>query len=267
MSLTAHCLVKNEEKFVGFAIKSVVDFADKIIVFDTGSTDQTVEVIKNLVKEYPEKIIFEEKGPCDKLRHTQLRQEMLDRTRTDWFMILDGDEIWTKRAMEEAVKIMQKNNLIGCILNPYYLCAGDIFHHSVRGKYVYENIKIHALARIFRITPEVKWNLGPYGVDDYVKDGKGNLIRGGNYVIMQNKYWHTSALVRSSKDSEVGLGRHKQVMSFSLKIFGQGLKIRENIPEVFGDGKGMKLPILHSWVNGILHILYGLRILKKRLWI
>ncbi len=267
MSITAHCLVKNEENFVGFAIKSVINFVDKVIVFDTGSTDKTVGLIKNLVKEFPEKIIFEEKGPCDKIRHTQLRQEMLDRTHTEWFMILDGDEIWTKRAMGEAVKITQENASIGCILNPYYLCAGDIFHHSIRGKYVYDDVKIHALARIFKITPEVKWNLGPYGEDDYVKDSKGNLIRKGNYVYMQNKYWHTSALVRSSKDSEVGLGRHKQVMSYSLKVIGQGLKIYEAIPDVFGGGKSMKLSLVRSWANAFLHILYGLKILKKRLWI
>ncbi len=267
MSLTVHCLVKNEEKFVGFAIKSVVDFVDKLIVFDTGSTDQTVEIIKNLTKEYPDKIIFEEKGPCDKLRHTQLRQEMLDRTKTEWFMILDGDEIWTVRAVEEAVRIMQENKTIGCILTPYYLCAGDIFHHSVRGKYVYDGVKIHALARIFRVMPEVKWNLGPYGEGDFIKDAKGNSIRSGNYVYMKNKYWHTSALVRSDKDGEVGLGRHKQVMTYSLKIFGQGLKINELIPEIFGGGKSMRLSLLRSWVNAVLHVLYGLKILKKRLWI
>ena len=60
MSITAHCLVKNEENFVGFAIKSVINFVDKVIVFDTGSTDKTVGLIKNLVKEFPEKIIFED---------------------------------------------------------------------------------------------------------------------------------------------------------------------------------------------------------------
>jgi glycosyltransferase involved in cell wall biosynthesis len=267
MSLTAHCLVKNEESFVGYAIKSVIDFVDTLIVFDTGSTDKTVEIIKSLEREYPDKIIFEEKGPCDKVRHTQLRQEMLDRTKTDWFMILDGDEIWTKRGIEEALRKMRENNSIGCILTPYFLCAGDIFHHSLRGKYVYDGIKIHALARIFRITPEVKWNLGPYGEDDYVKDSGGNLIRKGNYVYMKNKYWHASALVRSSKDSDVNLGRHKHVMSYSLKIIGVGFKIYEEVPEVFGDAQKMKLPLFNSWINAILHVLYGLKIIRKRLWI
>lgn len=269
-SITAHCLVKNEENFIYYAVKSVINFVDKVIIFDTGSTDKTVELIQELLKEYPEKIIFEEKGLCDKVRHTQLRQEMLDRTKTSWFMILDGDEIWTQRGMEEVLKIISDNNAFGCILTPYYLCVGDIFHHSIRGKYdlgkyVGKDLKIHALARIFKITPEVIWT-APYG-EDFIKDTQGNLVRGGNYVILKNKFWHASAMVRSSKDSDVSLGRHKQVITYSLKVIGEGLRIKENIPEVFEDADKMRLTLFKSWINAVLLILYGLGIIKNRLWI
>ena len=61
-AITAHCLVKNEENFVGYAIKSVVDFVDKVIVFDTGSTDKTIETVQSLIKEYPSKIILRKKA-------------------------------------------------------------------------------------------------------------------------------------------------------------------------------------------------------------
>jgi glycosyltransferase involved in cell wall biosynthesis len=101
MQLTVHCLIKNEENFIFYAIKSVVDFVDKIIIFDTGSTDKTVAIVNSLVNQYPHKIIFEEKGDCNKSQHTLLRQEMIEKTKTEWFMVLDGDEIWTKRGMEE----------------------------------------------------------------------------------------------------------------------------------------------------------------------
>ena len=124
-TITAHCLIKNEENFVWYAIKSVVDFVDKIIVFDTGSTDKTVELIKKLAEEYPEKIIFEEKGSCDKVRHTHLRQEMLKKTNTDWFMILDGDEVWTKRGAEEAIKIISENKVN--IIETFFMNASVIF--------------------------------------------------------------------------------------------------------------------------------------------
>ena len=247
-----------------------MDYVDKVIIFDTGSTDKTVELIQKLLKEYPEKIIFEEKGPCDKVRHTQLRQEMLDRTKTNWFMILDGDEVWTKRGMEEILKITRENNSVGCILAPYYLCVGDIFHHPIRGKYnlgkyVGKDLKIHALVRVFKITPEVAW-AAPYG-EDFVKDAQGNLLRKDNYVIMNNKFWHASALVRSSKDGDVHLGRHKQVITYSLKVFGEGLRIKERIPEVFENVDKMRLALFKSWINAALLILYGLGVIKNRLWV
>ena len=86
-------------------------------------------------------------------------------------------------------------------------------------------------------------------------------------IILKSKFWHASALVRSSKDSDINLGRHKQVITYSLKIIGEGLPIHENLPEVFLDAKNTKLPLMKSWINALLLILYGLKIIKKRLWV
>ena len=144
--ITAHCLIKNEENFITYSIRSVIDYVDKIIIFDTGSHDKTVEIVRELIREYPNKIIFEEKGECDKKRHTELRQEMLEKTTTDWFMILDGDEVWTKHAFSEVKQIIEKKPQTECIIAPFYLCVGDIFHFSKRGKYNLRGFTLHALS-------------------------------------------------------------------------------------------------------------------------
>lgn len=266
MSLTVHCMLKNEEIFAVYAIESVINYVEQVIVFDTGSTDQTVARIKTLAAKYPNKLVFEEKGPCTAQKHTELRQEMLNRTHTEWFMILDGDELWTEQGITEAVEVT-KTTIANCILAPFYLCVGDIWHYSNRGKYKYDGMSVHALARLFRVGPDISWNLGPYGQSDFVKDKFGNLIRPGNYVMLQNKYWHTSALVRSSRDHEVGLGRHKQVITYSLKIIGEGWRIREPLPQVLEVAKFPRLPWVISVVNASLLVLYGMHILKKRIWL
>lgn len=265
MAITAHCLVKNEENYILYAISSIVDFVDHVIVFDTGSTDKTVEIIEKLVKQYPDKIFFEEKGLCDGATHTLLRQEMLQRTTTSWFMILDGDEVWTKNGMAEVKGIIENDPKVDALVNPYYLCVGDVYHYSARGKYKYGNQRINALPRFFRKKPDVMWNPGLYGGGDYIKDSKGDVIASGNYLITKNKYWHTTSLVRSSKDDEVALGRHKQVISYSLKLFGEGFRIKEPVPEVMRDA--LKLPWFRSFVNACLLVLYGMKILRKRIWI
>ena len=109
MNVTAHVLVRNEDRFIWFAIMSVIDFIDKMIIFDTGSTDKTVDAIMSIInsnEQYREKIIFEEKGVADKRHIANLRQEMIDRTETEYFMILDGDEIWWKESIQEAINIL-----------------------------------------------------------------------------------------------------------------------------------------------------------------
>lgn len=131
MRLTAHCIVKNEERFCGYAIRSLIDHVDQVLVFDTGSTDGTVEVLKKLQREYPDKIVLEEKGEADKKRHTALRNEMIERTKTEWFVVLDGDEVWTQRGIEEIQEEIQEG--IQCLIVPFYLCVGDIVHASQKG--------------------------------------------------------------------------------------------------------------------------------------
>lgn len=268
-SITAHCIVKNEERFVAYAIRSVIDSVEQVIVFDTGSTDDTVRIILDLKKEYGEKILFEEKGDCDKMRHTLLRQEMIDRTTSDWFLIVDGDEVWTKKGVDELVSLATSEASYGCIIAPYFLCVGDIYHHSIRGKYWLSAIasKEHAMPKIFRRQPGVCWNKGGYGEGDYIIDAVGEVARPGNVIVMRNKYWHASALIRSSQDAFVALGRHKQFLTFSLKWAGQGYRITEDVPEVFvayPTKATMHRSIFESYMNALALLLYKCRISRKR---
>jgi len=46
--VTAHCLVKNEQRWVWFALMSVLDFVDEILVWDDSSTDATAKVVAQI---------------------------------------------------------------------------------------------------------------------------------------------------------------------------------------------------------------------------
>ena len=43
-------MIKNESKIIERALKSVEDFVDAICVCDTGSTDNTIEIVKKYFK-------------------------------------------------------------------------------------------------------------------------------------------------------------------------------------------------------------------------
>ncbi len=233
-TLAAHCIVKNEENFVGYAIKSVIDYVDKIIVFDTGSTDGTIEIIKGLARQYPDKIIFEAKGECDKKRHTELRQEMINRTSEEWFMILDGDEVWTDDGMKEALNAIESNSSIECIIAPFYLCVGDVYHYSWRGKFEILGRKIHATPRWFKLKSLPYWS-GEYGRDSVYKSNGGLFFNISNSYFLKHRFWHLTHLERSSVGKDVYTSGGTREGKSRKTYFIIGKKISEKLPKVFGD--------------------------------
>lgn len=247
-SITVHCIVKNEENFIRYAIKSVVDFVDSIIVFDTGSSDSTIKIIQDLVKEYKSKIIFEEKGSCDKKKHTELRQEMLENTKTDWFMILDGDEVWTANGMKEILEKINNNNKSECIVAPFHLCVGDIFHETKKkGNFnILGKIDFHSF-RVFKICNGIKW-FGEYEQDTLYNKNNEVIFNQKNTLFLENKYWHLTHLKRSSKDSLDFTSGGTRIKKIRDSYFLIGRRIKEEVPNVLGD-RFYRLGFISSFIN------------------
>lgn len=93
--LTIHCRVRNEEYFVRAAIESLLPAADHVLVYDTGSTDRTLDEIAAIGSP---KIELVQRPAGDARVLARYRNEMIDRTQTEWYMILDGDEIYPSLA-------------------------------------------------------------------------------------------------------------------------------------------------------------------------
>ena len=62
MEIWAHTLVKNEERYLWFSVVSVINFVDKVLIWDTGSSDKTPEIALRLKRLFPEKIEYKEIG-------------------------------------------------------------------------------------------------------------------------------------------------------------------------------------------------------------
>lgn len=260
MSVTAHCVIKNEEVFIPYAVASIIDFVDRLFIYDTGSTDGTVKKIEALREKYPEKIYFEQKGPADKKRHTELRQEMLDRTQTDWFMILDGDEVWTARALKEAGEIMKSQSDVQCIVAPFYLCVGDVYHrYFKRGEMDVHGKKDYWQPRFVRVNEGVHWR-GDYNAD-CLYDGKGESIeQPGGTAFLQERYWHLTHLRRSFQDDQDYSSGGVRASKRRLTYFLIGRKINEPVPDVFMDGTQPPLDPVTSFINFVKLVLFKLHI-------
>ena len=94
-TITAHTLVKNEARYVWFAVMSVIQHVDQVLLWDTGSTDETLEII-NEIRKSPEgkKVCIKKVKEVTAETFPQVRQCMLDETKTDWILMVDGDEVW-----------------------------------------------------------------------------------------------------------------------------------------------------------------------------
>ena len=203
-TITGHMVVKNEEKWIWYSIMSVIDFLDKLIIYDTGSEDRTVEIIKTirLYKVYSEKIIFEEKGAVDAEQFYLFRQEQLDRTDTDYFFVIDGDEIWYSSALIEMKNLINAFNDVDLVASKFLNCAGDAFHYRdfSREKYHIKDIVGSITIRLYSMNIQGIHCAGDYGVEGYYDfEKKAVQSNHWNIYVLQNPYLHMSFLQRSGK--------------------------------------------------------------------
>jgi len=212
MTIWVNTIVNNEENFIWFAIMSVVDFVDQIIIYDTGSTDRTVEIIKEIKENKKNKIRLEEIGSINRDEFPKLRQRMLEESKCDWILILDGDEIWWRDSIEKLVKVIEKRgNDIDGIVVPMIVPVGDIYHlqEEKAGKYQILGRKGHLnLRAINKNIPglHVDW---PYGKESYLdKDNKVIQERKG-IIFLEAPYLHVTHLKRSNSKREYDKLKHE----------------------------------------------------------
>lgn len=84
--ISAVLIVKNEQKLLGRCLKSLVGF-DEIVVLDTGSTDKTVQVAKDLGA----KVSVSE--PIVPFHFAEARNRASALASNDWTMPIDADEV------------------------------------------------------------------------------------------------------------------------------------------------------------------------------
>jgi glycosyltransferase involved in cell wall biosynthesis len=224
---TVHCLVKNEDIWVKAAIESVLPFAEKIFVFDTGSTDKTVEEIKSIQSP---KIIFEKKGATDHFGLVNLRREMIKKTTTDWLLILDGDEIWPEKELEKLIKKAQSapENVVA-LVNRNKNCVGDVYHYLPEESAHYElagrrgNLTIRMIRKTKSLTIS-----GEFPLETFADENGPLQSQDTNLVFADCWYLHTSHLQRSS------LAIPRRSESFAKnKIWEKGRVLEfANLPEV-----------------------------------
>jgi glycosyltransferase involved in cell wall biosynthesis len=236
MKTWAHTLVKNEERYVWFAIMSVINYVDKILLWDTGSTDSTFQILQQIKKQYPDKVELEQVGDVNPEEYTGIRQKMLEKTKGDWVFIVDGDEVWWDDTIKKLITTVSENKVIESLVTRYYNLIGDIYHRQeeAAGMYKIDGEKGHLTIRAMSMSVPGLHLERPHGTQGFFDDD-GVLIQERDVSkrvhIKEHGYLHFTNLPRSSSRTE------------DLKVPKRGQKLKHEIgiplpldfyyPEVF----------------------------------
>lgn len=200
MSITGHMLVQNEDRFIWYAITSVLPFLDVLLITDNGSTDHTVDIINSIASP---KIKLTQLQRTDRVGLVERRRQQLRETSTDFFLLIDGDEIWPRANLQQLISTAAATpQSVGFVCRTRN-CIGDIFHYQPEsaGRYHFLNRTGHLTIRLIRHHPELSL-AGEYPLEGYqYQQTPLDRLSEPQLTFVDTWYLHTTHLSRSTSTS------------------------------------------------------------------
>lgn len=138
-NLTALIIARNEEKMLQACLETL-QFCQKIIVLDNGSTDKTVSIAEN----YDCQVIsFAHES------FAKLREKASSLVETDWLFYVDADERVTPALAKEILFHMEKADCQVMTMKRLNICYGQ--------KFSFGNWQNDAVTRVFRKDNLLSW--------------------------------------------------------------------------------------------------------------
>ncbi|MEW6698048.1 MAG: glycosyltransferase [Bacillota bacterium] len=133
-------IVKDEAEALEKCINSMLPILDELIIVDTGSTDNTVEI----AKKYTDKIYYF----TWQNDFAEARNFALSKAKKDWIIFLDADEYFSERSLKNIRKTINEENgkADAFLINGYNILLSS---GEVKDKFT--------VIRIFRNSPEIRY--------------------------------------------------------------------------------------------------------------
>lgn len=107
-------LVMNDEYWLPFCLKAMEGWFDRYVIYDIGSTDRTPDIIDWFVENNKDDAeIFVRRLPhVAPIVQGAFRNSMIAEARSDWYFILDADEVYDAEGGADVVNNAHKMNYL-----------------------------------------------------------------------------------------------------------------------------------------------------------
>ena len=137
-SITVLILTRNEEKNIEYTLSNVEGFADEVVILDSFSTDNTV----NIAKRYGAKVYFREFDDFSSQRQYALNSLPIT---GDWIFVLDADETLTEELKQEILAELPVTQLDAFVMKRRFYWQGKWIK---RGYYPTELLRLGRKGKI-----------------------------------------------------------------------------------------------------------------------
>ena len=138
-SLSLCMIVKNEEENLDCCLSNANQYADEIIIVDTGSTDKTKEIAKKYTKN-----IYDFKWVYD---FSKARNFSFDKAKSEYIMWLDADDIVLQQSVNEIKKWKRQDS------NEDVLMCNYVTNYEKDYKPIFQ----YSRERIIKNKPNLRW--------------------------------------------------------------------------------------------------------------
>ena len=195
MTIEVYILCNNEERLMPYLVRHYREFA-KVIILESNSTDQTVEIAHNMGAEVWSYSIKDE---IDDQWFTELKNNCWKESRATWVMIADADEFIYHRNIQRALQ----NNYNSIICPRFFNMYSEKF--PTTDKQIYDEVQLG----LEQTSPKAKMNIF-----------RPDRIKGINYFPGCHEAFPTG---------KVRIDNNSGIMTLHMRNLGQEFIVERNL--------------------------------------
>jgi glycosyltransferase involved in cell wall biosynthesis len=255
VSVTAALIVKDEERCIARCLESISEAVDEIIVVDTGSTDQTIQIAQQFSKVK----LYTYKWNDD---YSAARNECLKYVTSDWVISVDADEYLLAediQAIRQAAAIYHRSS------KPVILSIGILNKVNDSGLADFTATRLFQMNKQLRYWGKVHEQIGgPDGLNtaDYHRDSVRVRFMHDGYepeivkakAKIETRVRMLGQIVKEEPDNPIWLMYYGREILFSgnrklaLELLLKAQKLSEVVPE-FGRGLEIMKLLAHIYMS------------------